>query len=687
MSIAYTVVGGETLKDIARNVLGDASLWWRIAEANSLAVSGDGQLMAGQTLTVPKLSLNANSVDTFQPYDPSQAMGSMDPVLPVPGNGGNCGVVGQIISIVVSVVVSMFAGPVIGNLAGQMMGNLVGAQDGISWKSLALSAVSQGVASGLDGASVFSGSDWMSTALRMGATNLITQGIGVATGLQDRFDWRGVAASAAGGAAGAATGSDLQGVSWFDGLGQVGAALAKGTLSGMAAGLAAAVARGGRVSIQQVAVDAFGNALANSLAGVSSSGSYRGQGTASSPYVDPNTGVHIVFGRPFEPNFPQMGQFVGAFGEGSTPSVDRSNDVLLAAGAGYSGDIGLSDRDRNIARMLNMANESEGMGGAAPRRVAPSGLVDMAPTKANAIRFGLIGPDGQTEGGWSSSVTQSNPVGVPLPPIENAYKPIEGFFQGRYSMAVQGLQDPNASFVDMAYYTLAGAAAWPLAALETPITSLYNSGNNASLAAQYWAKGELSTDPYDANIARLSAVIYTTDAANGLLGAAAMVPSAVKLAVPLRTSEEMAVAQFPGAAAMNERIWSQRQVISGHGGLPENETFVVPRGTSITFYAEPGAAISNSLGNEIEKSSVSSSFYRRTYGPGDVAPNPNLGPIANDWVSSQPVGTIIRVENPTPLSEILGPNMGAVNWAACLSNPNLPGSKYIFTNIGKVPVK
>ncbi|MDT0136875.1 LysM peptidoglycan-binding domain-containing protein [Acidovorax sp. PRC11] len=77
--VAYTVVGGETLKDIARKVLGDASLWWRIAEANSLAVSGDGALTAGQTLTILKLSLNANSVETFQPYDPSQAMGSMDP--------------------------------------------------------------------------------------------------------------------------------------------------------------------------------------------------------------------------------------------------------------------------------------------------------------------------------------------------------------------------------------------------------------------------------------------------------------------------------------------------------------------------------------------------------------------------------------------------------------------------------
>jgi len=91
-AIAYTVVGGETLKDIARNVLGDAKLWWRIAEANGLAVSGDGQLAEGQTLSVPKLALNANNVDTFQPYDPSRVTGSMDPNLPAPAEqGGGCG--------------------------------------------------------------------------------------------------------------------------------------------------------------------------------------------------------------------------------------------------------------------------------------------------------------------------------------------------------------------------------------------------------------------------------------------------------------------------------------------------------------------------------------------------------------------------------------------------------------------
>lgn len=45
------------------------------------------------------------------------------------------------------------------------------------------------------------------------------------------------------------------------------------SVSGLAAGTAAAVMRGGRVSTQQVAVDAFGNAIGNSLAAANSSGS------------------------------------------------------------------------------------------------------------------------------------------------------------------------------------------------------------------------------------------------------------------------------------------------------------------------------------------------------------------------------------------------------------------------------
>ncbi|SDP95280.1 LysM peptidoglycan-binding domain-containing protein, partial [Paracidovorax cattleyae] len=283
--VAYTVVGGETLKDIARNVLGDASLWWRIAEANSLAVSGDGKLTAGQTLTVPKLSLNANSVETFQPYDPSQATGSMDPVLPVPANGGDCGVVGKIIMVVIAVVVTYLTagaalnalGPVLsgalggaaGSIASQAAGNLMGIQDGFSWKGVAMGAIGGGIAGGLASSSLLGGTGFTETVVRAAVGNAMGQGIGVVTGLQDRFDWRGVVASAVGAGVGwgmnEALGlTDINGrpTQMYDGVEK----FARAGLSGFTAGTAAAVMRGGRISVQQVATDAFGNALGTSVA-------------------------------------------------------------------------------------------------------------------------------------------------------------------------------------------------------------------------------------------------------------------------------------------------------------------------------------------------------------------------------------------------------------------------------------
>ncbi|GKS77164.1 hypothetical protein AVME950_19730 [Acidovorax sp. SUPP950] len=307
-AIAYTVVGGETLKDIARNVLGDAKLWWRIAEANGLAVSGDGQLAAGQTLSVPKLALNANNVDTFQPYDPSRVTGSMDPNLPAPAGqgGGGCGGLGKIIMVAIAVVVAVYApqflgqlgipeltvggtttalggavGGAAGSVASQVAGNVLGVQDGFSWKSVALSAIGGGMSSGLANTELLGGTTFGATVARAAVGNVMSQGIGVVTGLQDRFDWKSVAASAVGAGVGQMVGEALGGYSLreglagpvtapaFSGLGDFAGSLARGTLTGLAAGTAAAVMRGGRVSIQQVATDAFGNALGQSVAAAS----------------------------------------------------------------------------------------------------------------------------------------------------------------------------------------------------------------------------------------------------------------------------------------------------------------------------------------------------------------------------------------------------------------------------------
>ncbi|WCM94103.1 LysM peptidoglycan-binding domain-containing protein [Acidovorax sp. NCPPB 2350] len=314
-AIAYTVVGGETLKDIARNVLGDATLWWRIAEANGLAVSGDGQLAAGQTLRVPKLALNANSVETFQPYDPSRVTGSLDAVLPAPaGQGGGCGAVGKIIMVVIAVAVAYVTagaaagalgstfgaatgvtigtttlsatgafiasaiGGAVGSIVSQAAGNLMGIQDGFSWKGVALSALGGGISSGLAGTELLGGPGFGVTVARAAVGNALSQGIGVVTGLQQRFDWKGVVASAVGAGVGQMVGEALNGYTLreglagpvvppvFAGLGDFGGGLARGAVAGLAAGTVAALARGGRISIQQVANDAFGNALGSSFA-------------------------------------------------------------------------------------------------------------------------------------------------------------------------------------------------------------------------------------------------------------------------------------------------------------------------------------------------------------------------------------------------------------------------------------
>lgn len=67
-------------------------------------------------------------------------------------------------------------------------------------------------------------------------------------------------------------------------------------------------------------------------------------------------------------------QAVGAFS--GTGAVNRSNDVMLAAGPGYTGGIGSggSDRDAQIARMLELANRPESMGSQPMFRVEVNGV-------------------------------------------------------------------------------------------------------------------------------------------------------------------------------------------------------------------------------------------------------------------------------------------------------------------------
>jgi YD repeat-containing protein len=254
----YSVVPGDTLQSIAAGLWGDASLWYLIADFNGL--NGSESLVQGTRLQIPAQVTNIhNNSDTFRAYDPTRALGSVSPnqVAPVQSHKHHgCGVIGQILAVVVAVVVTsltygaltgpttgllgtVFAGSAsaaAGSVAGQVTGLATGDQAKFSWKSVAMSALSGGIAPGLD--RVIPGAGIAGQVSRTVAGNVITQGVGVATGLQSRFDWTGVAISAVTAGATAAASDGLAKTSWAAAGPRVNAAL-----SGAAGALAGAGAR------------------------------------------------------------------------------------------------------------------------------------------------------------------------------------------------------------------------------------------------------------------------------------------------------------------------------------------------------------------------------------------------------------------------------------------------------------
>jgi YD repeat-containing protein len=247
----YTVRTGDTLETIAASLWGDSSLWYKLAEANGMAAANG--LVEGQRLIVPAGTLkNRHNATTFKPFDPSETLGDINPTTPQPQKakkGGKCGVFGIILLVVVAVAVTaltagaavaalsptigsigagmgalatagtgLSAGALIGigaasgalgSIASQGVGVLTGIQEKFSWKGVAMAAIGGAVGAGLGPGGIFGqsgafggvGSGVVGSALRGAASNAITQGVGVATGLQKKFDWAGVAAAGVGSAA------------------------------------------------------------------------------------------------------------------------------------------------------------------------------------------------------------------------------------------------------------------------------------------------------------------------------------------------------------------------------------------------------------------------------------------------------------------------------------------------------
>jgi trimeric autotransporter adhesin len=256
---SYVVHGGETLQSIAQSVWGDSSYWYKIAEANGL--SAGSMLVTGQSLTLPAgVTRSHNNAGTFTPYDPAAAAGNTSPTTlaaPKPPKQNKCGMFGQILLVAIAVAVSIALAPTIigtpavlalngsvitgatgltaalggtaaaagsaaaigagvvggaiagaaASIASQGVGVATGIQQGFSWKGVALAALSGGINGGLNGSGILAGQTFGAGAARGALSSGLGQGIALATGLQNKFDWAGVAAAGVSAGVGSALGS------------------------------------------------------------------------------------------------------------------------------------------------------------------------------------------------------------------------------------------------------------------------------------------------------------------------------------------------------------------------------------------------------------------------------------------------------------------------------------------------
>jgi hypothetical protein len=105
-----------------------------------------------------------------------------------------------------------------------------------------------------------------------------------------------------------------------------------------------------------------------------------------------------------------------------------------------------------------------------------------------------------------------------------------------------------------------------------------------------------------------------------------------------------------------------RTTISGHGAYYAIDGhIIVPRGTTITIYAEHGSSITDELGNLIESGGDTSRVYSRTFHPGEKVPNYTIYPPDGLNVMGAPR----IVATPTRLTELIEADMGDVHLAIC----------------------
>lgn len=187
-----TARSGDTLQGLAQQLWGDSGLWYKLAEANGL--SGAEPLVEGQTLRIPSgVMRNTFNAASTTPYDPAAAIGDVTPSSAKPPKRLKCALLKHVIVMVVQFFATRFLGAIPGNVITQFTAMALGLQEEFDWKSLGVAIVTASITGG-----PASTGNMAVDFLINAAQNAMVQGVSMALGLQDKFNWGAVAAAGVG---------------------------------------------------------------------------------------------------------------------------------------------------------------------------------------------------------------------------------------------------------------------------------------------------------------------------------------------------------------------------------------------------------------------------------------------------------------------------------------------------------
>jgi hypothetical protein len=186
---SHVVRAGDTLQSIAAIYFGSPSYWYLIADANGL--TGTEPLAEGTTLTIPNAVANsANTAETFKVYNESEIIGTTSPeIRTIKKKKKWYQKLIQILIIVILIVAAVIT-------AGAALAAAGAATPGLLALGGSIFAAT-GIAAG--GVAAFAAAVAIGAAVYT-AASILTQGLAVASGLQESFSWKAVGKAAVSGA-------------------------------------------------------------------------------------------------------------------------------------------------------------------------------------------------------------------------------------------------------------------------------------------------------------------------------------------------------------------------------------------------------------------------------------------------------------------------------------------------------